>query len=723
MEIWKSGNRVISRIRSERVGLIGLAFGLGLANTVALIGWGPLHPTDLTWIFGDNATYYSGWALYRHDHHLNFPLPWTDRVGYPVGTSIALLDAIPLVAVLLRPLSPILSEPFQYLGPYAALCFVLQAYFGFSLCRRLFRSYRAFSVVGGVFFLLSAPLTYRASGHTALLSHWLVLAMLDSYFRDPAERPVRWLGRFWILLAVAAATTPYIAAMCFLVALTGVARLRLEHRCGWVRTMYLLAITVGVLLASSASLGVLVSRDAATYWGAGYGIFSFNLNSLVNPMANGSILLPELPLTYAQQYEGYNYLGLGMIALLVVSVARQPQSVLWLTERRLVPLVVLALLCTALAASASVTFGSWTLFTIKLPSAIAPVLEGLRASGRLFWPAYYLIYAAVLSLTFWVWKPRYRVVILAAALAVQLADLTPLRTKVRVLYRNRFESPLKSAAWQELGRKYDNLILIPPFQCGPDTAVGGLYSYVWFGKFAAAERMRLNSYYAARYTNSELYAHCVDLLRTQLDGTLDDRSAYVVTDAVRTVWNLTGMRSHRCQVADGFNLCTPAASSDAVPAEPPPLKAPAYVLGDVLDFTTKDARIRQYLTFGWGERSATGTWTDGPLAMLRLGLAAPLGAARSLILEVDAVPFLERQHQQLDVDVAVNRQKVDQWIFSSAPSTTAQRARIPASVLGGHGELDIELRFLNPTAPSNPGIAAPYSFLGLSVRSLVVRQE
>ena len=76
--------------------------------------------------YGDNATYYFGWALYRHDTHLSYPLAWTDRVGYPVGTSIALLDAIPLFAILLRPLSPILPEPFQYLGLYSALCFVLQ---------------------------------------------------------------------------------------------------------------------------------------------------------------------------------------------------------------------------------------------------------------------------------------------------------------------------------------------------------------------------------------------------------------------------------------------------------------------------------------------------------------------------------------------------------------------------------------------------------------------
>src|SRR4029079_9469142 len=97
----------------------------------------------------------------------------------------------------LRPLGGLLAEPFQYLGLYSLLCFVLQAYFALSLCRRLFPSDPAFVVLGSLFFLLSAPLTWRAFGHTALLSHWLILAGLDSYVRDPDHRPIRWLARLW----------------------------------------------------------------------------------------------------------------------------------------------------------------------------------------------------------------------------------------------------------------------------------------------------------------------------------------------------------------------------------------------------------------------------------------------------------------------------------------------------------------------------------------------
>jgi hypothetical protein len=711
----------LKQLFARRAGLAVLALGLGLTNAVLLMGWGPLNPTNIDWVFGDNATYYFGWAMYRHDTHLSFPLSWTDRVGYPVGAPIALLDAIPLVAVVLRPLGPLLPEPFQYLGLYAALCFVLQAYFGLSLCRRLFPSHPAFILFGGVFFLLSPPLTWRAFGHTALLSHWAILAALDSYFREPGGRPVRWLARFWAVLALAAAITPYIAALCFFMTLAAVGRLLIERRCGWLQTGVLLVASVGVLVASAASVGVLVARDASTYWAPGYGYFSLNLNALVNPMVYGSILLPAQALIHPAQTEGYSYLGLGIISLLVLGVVRRPQSVLWLGDRRLLPLIGLAVVCTVLAISAKVSLGSSTLLDIELPTAIITAVQGLRASGRLFWPAYYLLVVAALSLTFWVWKAPYRSVILAAALAVQVADLAQLRRMVRATLDQRFEIGLTSPAWKDLGRKYDNLILIPAFQCDPFTGAGGQYSYVTFGKLAAAERMRSNSYYAARYTHPQLSAHCVDILRTQLAGTLDSRSAYVVTDGVKTVWDVNGMRSHSCEQADGFNLCTPVTSTDAVPVGRAP-DAPAYTMGEMLDFGVP-GNAREHMTFGWAASTAEGTWTEGPLAMVRLGLPAPL-EPRRLILTVDATAFVAPQHPRLHVDVVVNGQKVDEWLFRSAFRPASRReARIPAELVAGRRAFALEFRFRNPEAPLYLGVGPSNKFLGLNVRWMTLRTE
>ena len=217
-----------------------------------------------------------------------------------------------------------------------------------------------------------------------------------------------------------------------------------------------------------------------------------------------------------------------------------------------------------------------------------------------------------------------------------------------------------------------------------------------------------------------MQTHCVDLLRTQLAGTLDGNSVYVVTDGVRTAWSLAGMRSHSCSRVDGYNLCTPMRPSEPVsPFEVP--NATPYVLAEVIDFTWI-GNAGPYTTVGWGVPSSGGTWTEGPVALLRLGVDGAPDQSRVLILEASVTAFIERAHRRLDVDVVVNGQTVDHWIVRSAGRSRRQ-ARIPGAVAAARRGLDVEFRMRNPAAPLFVGAGASTSFLGLNVREIVVRPE
>jgi hypothetical protein len=244
---------------------------------------------------------------------------------------------------------------------------------------------------------------------------------------------------------------------------------------------------------------------------------------------------------------------------------------------------------------------------------------------------------------------------------------------------------------------------------------------VYFGKYAALERMRLNSYYAARYTRPQLQAHCLNLLRANLLGPLDPHAAYVVTDQVRTIWELDGVKSHVCQAAAGFNVCTPTDSSQPVAADRWTSPAPApYPLNETLDFRHENGSARPYETFGWDPPTPVGTWTVGPLAMLRLGLNAAADRGHPLTLHVRASPFLAPLHPRLDVDVVVNGSLVDTWTYRIEGSEPARDAEIPAAVLASRPGLDIEFRFRNPEAPLYVGAGQSPAFLGLAVQSVTV---
>lgn len=68
--------------------LIGVVYGHLLLGPA-------LNSTNLTWLKGDPAQYYIGWALFAQTPGCHWPLTFTDRIGYPIGDAIANVDPNP----------------------------------------------------------------------------------------------------------------------------------------------------------------------------------------------------------------------------------------------------------------------------------------------------------------------------------------------------------------------------------------------------------------------------------------------------------------------------------------------------------------------------------------------------------------------------------------------------------------------------------------------------
>ena len=88
---------------------LAIALLAGLAYALLVMGPRPLNPRNVNWIAFDPAYHYIGWELYRQDPHLHWPLTYTDRLGYPKGESVALLDLNPLMALVLKPVSSVVA--------------------------------------------------------------------------------------------------------------------------------------------------------------------------------------------------------------------------------------------------------------------------------------------------------------------------------------------------------------------------------------------------------------------------------------------------------------------------------------------------------------------------------------------------------------------------------------------------------------------------------------
>src|SRR5208337_3074530 len=190
---------------------------------------------------------------------------------------------------------------------------------------------------------------------------------------------------------------------------------------------------------------------------------SLNLNAFINPY-QWSSFLPPLPYRLGQNWQGFSYLGLGVIILIcygvIHSIIRPPKI-----ERikYLLPLVFALLLLFMYALSNRVIWFDTLVFKYPLPEPLLKLANTFRESGLFGWPVFYSLLFGSLFLVTATRRKSLSVSVMCICLAVQLADIH------RLLYAPGFHttgpvvSPLKSSLWQSVGTKFSKVIIYPPF--------------------------------------------------------------------------------------------------------------------------------------------------------------------------------------------------------------------------------------------------------------------
>lgn len=450
---------------------------------IRLFGVATLLPWNTAWmIFGDPGQHYLGWAFFRGEGW-HWPPGRIETMGLPLGTSIGLTDAIPLLALLLKPLHASLPADFQYFGIWMLACFILNGYFGLRLVAR-FTDRSLLQTFGAAFFVLSPPLMLRGYGHEALMAHWLLLAAIETCLGN-------WRWRRWLLLnALAALIHPYLLVMVCAIMLahaTAVFQAREE------KLSSLPGQIIGFVAIDLALLWL------AGYFGGsgslaaeGYGFFSMNILAFIDPLLRWSRFLKPMPVGTEGQYEGFLYLGAGAILLMTLALGVQLLQPVRPARRHL-PLIVVAIAFWLLALSNVVMLGSIKLFTIPLPAILLELLSIFRASGRFGWIAYYLLSLAILVPILCRLPTRSAALVLLGALALQIADFWPKYSEFRQFIRARHQwtTPLASAAWEASARQADRLLLVPPHP-----PLEGIY--MPFARLAAHHGLSTNAAHLSR---------------------------------------------------------------------------------------------------------------------------------------------------------------------------------------------------------------------------------
>jgi hypothetical protein len=399
-----------------------------------------LDPTQLGWVLrgGDNGENALGMHAFLHQADG----PWhTPLLNAPEGVSLLFTDSNPLLGMVLWVISPLLPGDAQYVGPWMLLCLFLHLFFSWKLLRPYAPA--VIPLWAGVLLLTLLPSLFNRYVHVNLMAHWLILWALWLFV--DARRAGKLLAWAAVMI-VAVLVHSYLFVM--VAAIWGSAMLeRFFAAPGW-RERGRLVLGAALILAATGAIGVMLGAGGEFMRPYGYGKFAMSLDGLWNPNFPGfSMFLPAIPPSGLRPYEGFQYLGLGLLILAVTGLAAgvtaKPRPAEGDLYRRLLWLLPALLVLTLIALSNSLEYAGVELASVPLPEFLNPVTDALRASGRLFWPcSYVLVFAAIVAV--YRFRPLLSEMMLAALVLVQLIDISGMMNSIRAYHYGEMRVPLNN---------------------------------------------------------------------------------------------------------------------------------------------------------------------------------------------------------------------------------------------------------------------------------------
>ena len=695
-----------------------LAGLLGIFAFLLAVGPRALNPQNIAWLSsGDPATHYLGWLFYRNAEW-TFPIGLNPAYGLELGSSIVYSDSIPLFAILFKILSPLLPATFQYFGIWLLLCFILQAIFGFKLVS-LVSSSTLLRLLGAGFIVFSPPMIFRTLGHLSLVGHFLIIASL--YLALNPDK--HWIKFSWaVLLAAAALIHPYLLVMVL-----GIWSADLLGRacgarasCRRVASEVLPLSGLVVFLCWQAGYFVLGSVPESS----GYGYYRMNILSPLDPawfsnkhQGDWSYILKDLRQAQGD-YEGFNFLGLGAIFLLAVSLpiaVVMRQECLKLLQKNLF-LLMFCLVFSLFAITNSPAIGGLE-FGFPLPALIMDLANIFRGSGRFFWPVFYIITFLLIALVVKGLGARKAVLVLCVALVAQIVDTSagwlPLRNKNMVASSADWESPFVDDFWSEAVTKYQKLRHIP----------FGKESVNWLptAYYAGQNRLGTDAVYLARIDPEQRRRSELKAAETLRNSVFDSDSLYILDDSsFRQALFERDQSADLFAQIDGFNVIAPgwkACNECQFAGEEVEFKDlfEPIVLSEELSFNPTSKGL-SYLIDGWGKPERWGTWSTSHSASIFL----PITATQLQNIYIDFRAFILDSLSTQRVEIFLN----DVQVFSGHVRDRRGRLelKIPDAVKSdSFSSIRIKFQFPDAAKPVDLGLNSDGRTLALGLHAISFR--
>ena len=537
-----------------------------------ITGGSIINPQHIDWLIlgkkqiSDNESYLIGWLFFKQAPLLQYPFLLLPKLGEGLLLTLVYTDSIPLMAIPFKIFRDFIPFDFQYFGFWIFSCFLLQGIFSYLILSRFIKN-RVPTILATTLFLIAPVFLFRFQlGHFALLGHWIILASILLYCcRTFSMR--KWL----LVIIVSLLIHPYIFTMVAVLFGSDILQ-RLLKKENSLKIIVNSLISIPIIILSLFVFGHIGTTDVSSLeLFGGYGHFKMNLLSIIDPEydllgneISWSKVLPDQDNqhwsnTFAD-YEGFNYLGIGLIILLLFVLAKSLSLnivKLFIDKKSFfLPLTLVSFMFFFFAISNNITIGEHLYFRYEIEGEMLFLVNVFRASGRFFWPVYYLIYLLIIILFIRNYTPKQVTIILSVIILFQLYDTSQAfidinnRLNNKDMVKKKWSMDLQDDFWSTLPKRYKRIVYVFP-HTQPNNSFDLLY-------YAAKNDLSTNFGYWFKDTRTFYNSEKERLTKLIQENNYDKFSIYYIED--EKIWENVLKNKKPSDLArkiNGYNILAP----------------------------------------------------------------------------------------------------------------------------------------------------------------------
>jgi hypothetical protein len=428
-----------------------------------LLGPNYINPQNTEWLFnGDLSTYQLGWQFFRLDEW-RFPLGMNPNYGIYLNSSVVFSDSRPFFAIFFKIFRIFLPSEFQYFSIWILFCIYLQLFFSYKIINKITNNL-LYSAIGSLFFVFATIFIHRSGIHLGLFGQWIILSF---FYAELLNKNKFYYKNLIIFFSVTIHF--YFTIILFIIFFIEKIIDYFENR----KLIKNILIEILIILFSTLSLMYIVgyfSLDLNDGLGWGYGYYNFNLNSFFNPagVTNTSDVIWSTffskRVLQNGEMEGLSYLGLSgfvFLILFIFNMFYKKNHIIYSNKK----IIVICLIFLILATSNNINFDETNILKIPLHNIFYAILSTIRASGRLIWPFYYLIFIVGIILIYQYFNKKKSFLIIIILIFVQVLDLSKGLSKYKFgeQYKPKNNQTIvNDNIWKDLSKNYDQIRLLEP---------------------------------------------------------------------------------------------------------------------------------------------------------------------------------------------------------------------------------------------------------------------